>query len=83
MKFGYRLLSCDSTGNKASSLAAYAARAGLESVEFCPKDPPIRKVTQAVFFGAKLIRVKGKCPCRAAVRLSLVQARYGIGLRFS
>ena len=58
-EFGYRVLSCDSTGNKASSVAAYAARAGLDSVVFCPEDTPIPKVTQSLFFGAKLIRVRG------------------------
>ena len=59
VEFGYRVLSCDSTGNKASSVAAYAARAGLGSVVFCPEDTPIPKVTQALFFGARLIRVRG------------------------
>ena len=59
VEFGYRVLSCDSTGNKASSVAAYAARAGLDSVVFCPDDTPIPKVTQALFFGARLIRVHG------------------------
>ena len=33
--------------------------AGLDSVVFCPDDTPIPKVTQALFFGAKLIRVRG------------------------
>lgn len=59
VEFGYRVLSCDSTGNKASSVAAYAARAGLGSVVFCPDDTPIPKVTQSLFFGARLIRVRG------------------------
>lgn len=58
-EFGYEVLSCDSTGNKASSAAAYAARAGLRSVVFCPYETPLPKVTQAVFFGAELIRVRG------------------------
>lgn len=58
-EFGYGILSCDSTGNKASSTAAYAARAGLRSVVFCPYETPVPKVTQAVFFGAELIRVRG------------------------
>ena len=40
MEFGYDVLACDSTGNKASSTAAYAARAGLRSVVFCPRDTP-------------------------------------------
>lgn len=59
VEFGYHVLSCDSTGNKASSTAAYAARAGLGCVVFCPEDTPIPKVTQALFFGAHLIRVRG------------------------
>jgi threonine synthase len=59
VEFGYRTLSCDSTGNKASSVAAYAARAGLESVVFCPEHTPAPKTTQAVFLGAKLMRVRG------------------------
>lgn len=58
-EFGYQTLSCDSTGNKASSVAAYAARAGLRSVVFCPEDTPVPKVTQSLFFGANLIRVRG------------------------
>src|SRR6266849_503659 len=59
VEFGYGVLACDSTGNKASSTAAYAARAGLQSVVFCPKDTPRPKMVQAVFFGARLIRVDG------------------------
>ncbi|MFC3677594.1 threonine synthase [Ferrovibrio xuzhouensis] len=59
VEFGYKILSCDSTGNKASSVAAYAARAGLDSVVFCPDDTPVPKVTQALYFGARVIRVRG------------------------
>ena len=59
VEFGYGVLACDSTGNKASSTAAYAARAGLRSVVFCPKDTPRPKMAQAIFFGARLIRVDG------------------------
>ncbi len=58
-EFGYRTLACDSTGNKASSAAAYAARAGLGAVVFCPHDTPLPKMAQAIFFGARLIRVRG------------------------
>jgi threonine synthase len=59
VEFGYGVLACDSTGNKASSTAAYAARAGLRSVVFCPHDTPVPKMAQAVYFGARLIRVRG------------------------
>jgi threonine synthase len=59
VEFGYGVLACDSTGNKAASTAAYAARAGLRSVVFCPHDTPVPKMAQAVFFGARLLRVRG------------------------
>ena len=59
IEFGYPTLSCDSTGNKAASVAAYAAKAGLKSVVFCPWSTPSAKIAQAVFYGAKVIRVKG------------------------
>lgn len=58
-EFGYDILSCDSTGNKAASTAGYAARAGLKSIVFCPKDTPAPKLEQALFFGATLVRVAG------------------------
>jgi threonine synthase len=59
LEFGYPVLSCDSTGNKAASVAAYAARAGIASVVFCPFDTPLPKIAQALFHGAKVIRVRG------------------------
>ena len=34
-------------------------RAGLDSVVFCGMDTPVPKVTQSLFFGARLIRVNG------------------------
>jgi threonine synthase len=59
VEFGYPVLSCDSTGNKAASVAAYAARAGIASVVFCPHETPLPKIAQALFYGAKVIRVRG------------------------
>ncbi len=59
VEFGYPVLSCDSTGNKAASVAAYAARAGIASVVFCPFDTPLPKIAQALFYGARVIRVRG------------------------
>jgi threonine synthase len=59
VEFGYPVLSCDSTGNKAASVAAYAARAGIASVVFVPAETPLPKLAQALFYGAKVIRVRG------------------------
>jgi len=59
VEFGYDALSCDSTGNKGASTAAYAARAGLRSIVFCPWDTPLPKMAQALFYGARVVRVRG------------------------
>lgn len=59
VELGYEVLSCDSTGNKGASMAAYAARAGLRSVVFCPWDTPLPKMAQALFHGARVVRVRG------------------------
>ncbi len=59
VEFGYPVLSCDSTGNKAASVAAYAARAGIASVVFVPSETPLPKIVQALFYGANVIRVRG------------------------
>jgi threonine synthase len=74
VEFGYQVLSCDSTGNKASSVAAYAARAGLASVVFCPDDTPVPKVMQSLFFGAKVIRVRGHYAQINAMYRKLIQS---------
>ncbi len=58
-EFGYQVLSCDSTGNKAASTAGYAARAGMQSIVFCPEETPKQKLEQALFYGANLVRVAG------------------------
>ncbi|HEY7698578.1 MAG TPA: pyridoxal-phosphate dependent enzyme, partial [Vicinamibacteria bacterium] len=59
VEFGYPVLCCDSTGNKAASVAAYAARAGIASVVFVPFETPLAKIAQALFYGARVIRVRG------------------------
>ena len=47
-----------STGNAAASVAAYAARAGLESVVFVPEATAPEKVVQAASYGARIVRVQ-------------------------
>ena len=46
-----------STGNTASSLAGFAASAGLKTVIFVPKRAPKAKVTQLLVYGAKTVIV--------------------------
>jgi threonine synthase len=57
---GARVVACASTGNTSSSMAAYAARAGLAAVMFVPYQAiAAAKLAQAVEFGARVIEVRG------------------------
>ena len=59
LEAGSRVVACASTGNAASSLAANAARAGLESYIFVPERAPRGKIAQLRIFGAHVFCVKG------------------------
>lgn len=53
------IITAASTGNAASSLAAFTALAGLKTIIFVPHDAPKAKLTQLLLFGAKVLRVNG------------------------
>ncbi len=54
------VLVCASTGNTAASLAAYAARAGINAVVLLPAGKVAAgKIAQAVVHGARLVQVEG------------------------
>jgi threonine synthase len=59
-KLGARMVACASTGNTSASMAAYAARAGMQSVVFIP-DGQIAygKLSQSLDYGATTIQVAG------------------------
>lgn len=59
LEFGYEKIIVASSGNGAASVAAYAARAGLDAIVLVPESTPIEKVTQAQSYGAIVIRIKG------------------------
>lgn len=55
---GARLVACASTGNTSSSMAAYAARAGIKGMLFVPyRQISPAKLAQAVDFGATVVEV--------------------------
>ncbi len=57
---GAKSVACASTGNTAASLAAYAARAGLEARVYLPAGQVSRnKLAQALDFGAEIIEISG------------------------
>ena len=57
--FGFDTVSCSSTGNLANSVAAQAARNGLEAWIFVPADLEPAKVLGTQVYGAKLVRIAG------------------------
>jgi threonine synthase len=51
---------CASTGNTSASLAAYAARAGLQCIVIIPSGKIAKgKLAQAMVYGAKVVQVRG------------------------
>lgn len=59
IELGRTVLCAASTGNAASSLAGFAASAGLETYIFVPENAPEAKVTQLLIFGAHVFLVQG------------------------
>jgi threonine synthase len=72
LELGYRTVSVDSSGNKAASVAAYAARAGLSALVFCPSTAPRQKLLQILAYGARLCVVEGDRDAVARVYAELV-----------
>src|SRR5579864_5131700 len=56
---GFETIACASTGNLANSVAAYAARAGLECFVFIPVDLEPAKVASIGVFDPNVIAVRG------------------------
>jgi threonine synthase len=69
---GRTTITCSSTGNAASSLAGFAAEAGMKAFIFVPASAPEAKVAQLLVYGAKVFLVEGPYEdafrvCQAAV----------------
>jgi threonine synthase len=56
---GFETIGCASTGNLANSVAAYAARAGLECYVFVPEDTEQEKLVATGVFEPTLVAVRG------------------------
>jgi len=58
-EFEFDTLACASTGNLANSVAAHAARAGLDAVVFVPSDLEQGKLIGSAVYGPTLVAVDG------------------------
>ena len=59
LELGFEAMCVASSGNNASSVAAYAARASLRAVVFVQRDATHAKFAKMSAYGAKVIRVDG------------------------
>jgi threonine synthase len=58
-ELGFKVAACASTGNLANSVAAHAARAGMVSVVFIPKDLERAKVVTTAIYGGHVVAIEG------------------------
>ena len=58
-QLGFKVAACASTGNLANSVAAHAARAGMVSVVFIPRDLEVAKVVTTAVYGGHVVAVDG------------------------
>ena len=58
-EFGFTTLACASTGNLANSVAAHAARAGLDAYVFIPNNLERGKIIGSAVYGPTLVAVDG------------------------
>jgi threonine synthase len=59
-KLGAQSVACASTGNTSASMAAYAARAGMQAIIFIPSGQiALGKLSQALDYGATVVQIEG------------------------
>lgn len=59
-QFGVERIAMPTNGNAGGALAAYAARAGMESLVICPAETPETNIREAAANGAKVIIADGQ-----------------------
>jgi threonine synthase len=59
-QFGIERIAMPTNGNAGASLAAYGARAGIETIVICPAETPEINVTETAAYGARLYVADGQ-----------------------
>jgi threonine synthase len=81
VELGVKSVICASTGNTSASLAAYAAKAGLQCAVLIPSGKiAYGKLSQAIIYGAKVIQVRGNFDQALDVVLKLSEKHRNIYL---
>ncbi len=58
-QLGFKVAACASTGNLANSVAAHAAKAGMESIVLIPSNLEAAKIMMTAVYGGTLVAVDG------------------------
>jgi len=81
VEIGAEKVACASTGNTSASLAAYAARAGLECIVVIPSGKvALGKLAQAVVYGARVVQLEGNFDDALRAVVELAQSEIGLYL---
>ena len=81
VEIGAEKVVCASTGNTSASLAAYAAKAGLECIVVIPSEKvALGKLAQAIVHGARVVQLEGSFDDALRVVLELAQSKTGLYL---
>jgi threonine synthase len=59
-QFGIERIAMPTNGNAGAALAAYGARAGIETVVICPAETPLTNVTETSAYGARVYVADGQ-----------------------
>jgi threonine synthase len=59
-QFGIKRIAMPTNGNAGAALAAYGARAGIETVVICPAETPLTNVTETAAYGARVYVADGQ-----------------------
>ena len=75
--FGVTRIAMPTNGNAGAALAAYGARAGIETIVICPAETPEINVTETAAYGAKVYVADGQIDeCGALVGKGAAEGRW-------
>ena len=76
-EFGIERMAMPTNGNAGAALAAYGARAGIETVVICPAETPEINVTETAAYGARVYVADGQIDeCGALVGKGAAEGRW-------
>jgi threonine synthase len=80
-ELGVEVVICASTGNTSASLAAYAAKAGIQCIVLVPAGKiGLGKLAQAIAHGARIVQVKGNFDDSLRMVFQICERNHGIYL---